>query len=320
MNRISRLPIAEFCGRSAELDVGSSRVAVMGSAFHAMCEGDSAKIAKLLMLLSPEEVDEVHRWKKPTKVTFDDGTELSYDSAEKETEVGFDAQGRHTTGEKAIAIGHIDMSWIRHTVAYVGDIKKQRWTTLDGPDSLQLAGYGFALAAREGCTHFCPGLWYAEEGEWSWGSLVDLESSEAADLWARIVHAAMNVGGEFYTGGHCRSCYSRLRCPAYLVPVESTHALAPLAGHEVTNAQVLALLHAKQRAETTLEAVDAYLKEYARRTPIYDPETKRKYCAVQCSGRESIDVDAILRDCPDARQRGWFKKGRPYPMMRWIKT
>lgn len=319
-NRISRLPVAEFCGRSGELDTGSGRAAAMSSAFHALCEGDDAKAAKLLALLTADECQTIKTWHKPEKVTFDDGTELTYESAEKETTVGFDARGRFSLSESAIAIGHLDMAWRTKNGVYVGDIKKTRWTTLDGPESLQLAGYGFALAAREHVDTFACGLWIAEDGEWHWGKLVDLESSEAADLWARVKHAALNTGGDFRTGGHCRSCWSRMRCPAYLVPVEETHALAPLGGHDVTSTQALELLRAYERGKDTLEVVKGFLDEYARRFGIPSEDGKKKYAAVQCQGREALDKERVIAEVPDARERGWFKRGAPYEQMRWVKT
>lgn len=326
-NRISRLPIAEFCGRSGELDLGSGRAAAMSTAFHAICSVAPDVIRKTAALTEAER-EELKTWHRPTQVPFDDGTVLTYEAAEKESTVGIDSRGRFSLDpEVAVCIGHLDMAWtvekqfnVAARVCYVGDIKKTHWTTLDGPESLQLHGYGFALAAREHATHYACGLWIAEDGVWNWGKLVDLESSEAADVWDRILHAATNQGGEFRTGGHCRSCYSRLRCPAYLVPVESTHALAPLNGGEVTNEQALHLLHQYQRAEDTLKAVGGFLKEYARRTPIYDPATKKRYMAVECAGKESVNKEALLRDEPQAREKGWIKKGAPYDMMRWVKA
>ncbi len=326
-NRISRLPIAEFCGRSGDLDNGSGRAAQMSTAFHAMCEGDAEKIARALSLLTAAEVATIKEWERPVEVVFDDGTKLSYDSAEKESTVGLDARGRFCLDpEKAIVMGHLDMAWIRHVgdasqvSAFVGDIKKTKWTTLDGPESLQLHGYGFALAAREGATHYCPGLWIAEDGEWVWGELVDLESSKAADIWGRILHASQNQGGEYRTGGHCSSCWSRLKCPAYLLPFERFDSLAPLSGGELTNDKVLDLLVTAQRAEATVKVAIDFCKEYARRHGIDDPSTGKSYRAVQCSGRESVDTKKVLADIPDARERGWFKKGAPYDMMRWVKS
>jgi hypothetical protein len=292
-----------------------------------MCEGDPEKIARALSLLTQKEIDEVKGWEKPTEVTFDTGDKLSYESAEKESFVGINARGRFEVDpEKAIVVGTLDMAWVRHTgeqdhlTAYVGDIKKTRWTTLDGPESLQLAAYGFALAARESATHYCPGLWIAEDGEWRWGDLVDLESSRAADIWGRIVHAAQNQGGEYRTGGHCSSCWSRLRCPAYLLPFERHDSLAVLSGAELSNDKVLELLVTAQRAQAAVDVAVDFCKEYARRHGIDDASTGKSFRAVQCQGRESVDTKKVLADIPDARERGWFKKGAPYDQMRWVKT
>jgi hypothetical protein len=326
-NRMSRLPIAEFCGRSGELDVGSGRAAAMSTAFHAMCEGDPAKIAPALARLTQKEVDEIKNWERPVLVHFDDGTELSYDSAEKESRVGIDARGRfELDAEKALVVGTLDMAWTvekergcAQRICYVGDIKKTKWTTLDGPESLQLAGYGFALSAREQATHFCPGLWIAEDGEWVWGDLIDLESSRASDLWARIEHAATNQGGEFRTGGHCSSCWARLRCPAYLLPYERHDSLAVLSGADLTNDKVLELLVATQQAEATIKVAKEFCNEYARRHGIDDPSTGKSYRAVQCQGRESAKVADVLEAFPEARQLGVVRRGAHYEMMRWVK-
>lgn len=326
-NRMSRLPIAEFCGRSGELDVGSGRAAAMSTAFHAICSAAPDVMHKVAALTEAERV-ELGTWHKPELVHFDDGTELTYESAEKESRVGIDARGRFETDpEKALVVGTLDMAWtvekqrgVALRVCYVGDIKKTKWTTLDGPESLQLHGYGFALSAREHATHYCPGLWIAEDGEWRWGDLVDLESSEAADLWERIGHAARNQGGEFRTGSHCSSCYSRLRCPAYLLPFERHDSLAVLSGADISEERVLELLLATQQAEATIKVAKDFCNEYARRHGIHDPKTNKNYRTIECQGRESAKVADVLAAMPDARERGVIKRGAPYDMMRWVKA
>jgi hypothetical protein len=298
----------------------------MSTYFHAHCEGNVDKCAELLLSLTREEHEAIATWIAPTKVTFDDGLELEYSGAIKETQVGFDARGRFCLDpEKAIAIGTLDMAWVvtfpdGRKVVYVGDIKKTQWTTLDGPDSLQLNGYGFALAAREGADAYCCGIWIAEEGRWVWGELVDLMGTTAATLWERVKHAAQNQGGEYRTGGHCRSCWSRMRCPAHLVPLDVTEALAPLGGHEVTEEKVLEFYLLAKRAEDTVKVALDFCHEYARRQGLHDASTGKKLMAVQCAGRESVNKEALLKEYPDARERGVFKKGQPYEQMRWVKA
>lgn len=333
-NRFSRLPVAEFCGRSGELDIGSGRAAAMSTAFHAVCSGAVDATAKCAALTAAEK-EEIKTWHRPESIRFDDGEELSYENAEKELQIGLDSRGRHCLDpSKAIVIGTLDMAWSRadidgvppdqtvsvdalgRVVAYVGDIKKTRWTTLDGPESLQLIGYAFAYAAKVGATHFCCGIWNATEGGWTWGELIDLESPKAVELWARVVHASQNQGGEFRTGGHCRSCWSRMKCPAYLVPVDSAHALAPLAGHEITPDKVLELLRQYERASDTLDVVKEFLTEYGRRHPVPSEDGKKRWMPVECQGREGLAPEHK----EDARKAGWMKRGAPYEQMRWVKA
>lgn len=327
--RMSALPIVRFCSKARELSVGSGRAAAMGTAFHAYCSSDP-KADDLLARLSDEERAEVLSWERPADIVVGD-VMLRYDDAAHEAAVAFTAKGQpceHGSPE-ALTEGHLDMAWEvvvnGKKVAYIGDIKKTRFTTTDGPDSLQTTAYGFAWALKHGCDAFCAGIWMATEAEWHWGDLVYLDSDKAAELWEQIVAAATNKDGQYATGSHCRGCYERLRCPAHLVaPGDISQALSLLQGplSESDEGRVRDLLLQAQAAEDAIKVVKATAQEYATRFGLRDPETGKVYKPVHVKGRESFDGKALKKDAevdpalvPALK---YFKRGASYEQWRWL--
>ncbi len=327
--RMSALPIAQFCSQGAVMGVGAGRAAAMSSACHALFS-NAPEADSLLARLTEEERDTVLEWQKPTDIKLGEVV-LRYDEAAHEVPVAFTAKGQpceHGSPD-ALTEGHLDMAWELvvngKKLAYIGDLKKTQWTTLDGPDSLQLIAYGFAWALKHGCDAFCCGIWMLTEGEWHWGDLVWLDSDRAGELWEQVVAAATNTGGEYATGAHCRGCYNRLRCPAFLVaPGAVSNGLAILQ-RELTHSDgdaVRALLLEAQAAKDAIKVIEDTAREYAVRFGLKDPETGKVYKAIQCGGREGFDTKALKRDAeidpalePALK---YFKKGRPYEQWRWM--
>lgn len=325
-HRMSSLPIAQFCGPGAVLgQVSSGRAAAQSTAFHATCSKAPDHLAKL-RLLTDEEIAEVMQWKRPAQIQLSEGGPLlRYEDAVHELEVGLDKDGGYVAGDdpRCVSLGHLDMAWVHdvngHRIAYIGDIKRSSWTTLDGPDSLQLIAYGFAFAQFMKCDYFVCGIWAAIEGEWTWGDLVDLESERASLLLARVVAAIHNVGTEYNTGAHCSGCYGALKCPAYLMPPEVAEtSLAPFtSGTEITPDNALAVLLLVERVSKTAEAVKERLKLYSGQGGVIkDPATGKRWAPVKMPGREGIDYEAAAAAGIDIPK----KRGAAYSQHRWLKT
>lgn len=328
-NRMSSLPIAQFCGRASDHDTGSGRAAAMSTAWHARCAG-KPEADRLFALLTPEEQEKVKSWKTPSDVEVDTplmAATLRYLEAHREITVCLDKDGCCPTDKAAvwISLGHCDFYWIVERtdgvrIAYVGDLKKSEFTTEDGPYSLQLAAYGFAVAAANSCDMFARGIWAAEEGRWTWeDSFVDLESTEAFQLWERVKAAILNVGGEYQTGPHCRNCYSRLKCPAHLIPPEAaTGSIELLANADLaTPEKVAELVLLCQRAKDTADKGLEFAKAWADRNGPVRLNGKEWRKSIR-DGRESLDREALFKEMPEAAK--FMKQGKPYAEFRWVKS
>lgn len=320
---MSSLPVAQYCGKAAPLSAqyGAGRAAAMSSHFHAVCAGD--KSATLLgAKLTPEELAEVGEWHKPaTVVLYDGAITLDYASAEKELEVMLDDEGNHTHVEaQAITIGHLDFAWQRthegRSVVFVADIKRSKWTVTD-PNSLQVLTYGWAYAKKLGADAFVPGIWAAQEGEWMWGSWVDMTDLDSLDLWQRIRMAALN-NGEANTGPHCRNCWARMHCPEYLFPKgDRLDALAVFSdGAALTPTAVADAYLAAQAMEDIAKRIKENAKEYARRGGEIIAADGKRLVMSERQGRAGFDVKGLRAVNPELADQ-FVTRGEPYVVPMW---
>jgi hypothetical protein len=336
-NRMSSLSVAQFCpaGPKYSEERGNTILSVKGSAFHAVCAGAREK-DRLLAQLPSDDREEVLSWQRPTDVVFKERNEhvcLVYAEADKELAVGLTEYGGYVPhgDPRSVSDGHLDMAWVhefrdRTRVAYIGDIKKNRWTTPDGPDTLQCAGYGFAYAAKMGCSEFCRGLYIAEDGLWQWsGERVVVDSTEGYELLDRVIRAATNTDGPACTGAHCWNCWGRLQCPEWLLPAavgEHTpefRAISKADPGTMTNDSTLKLLQWKKAAEQLIKHADGAIKAYVGRNgPVYDPATGKHYCLTKQQGRESVLV-ARVREAFGKEAEKVIIRGPPRPVARWLK-
>lgn len=318
-NRFSALPISQFCAKSAALNLGSGRAAAISSCFHARCAGDD-KWREMYARLTDEEQDEFDKMLRPSPVQVE-GAELLYDIAAKEAPLGLDEYcGFVPKGSvEAVTEGTCDMYWIHDHVAYVADIKRSEWTTSDGPNSLQVKGYALAVCAKhhDEVDGYVCGIWAAQEGLWSWGEYTPLDSEQCMRDWERVKAAALNIDGDFSTGRHCRGCYARTRCPAYLVPPEHAQdGLAKYLSGEIDRPRVLELLAFVERVEETCKMARGVIKaDVDRNGPIPDGEGKI-YGPVNCRGKAKLDKVALETDYPELIQK-YTSLGQDYAQYRW---
>lgn len=325
---MSLLPIVRFCGKAGALarEYGAGRPAAMSQAFHASQAG-GGEAASLLALLTDSERAEVEKWNPVADVVIGDAV-LVYREAEKELAVGLDEFGAYCEpgSPDCISVGHLDFGWVHQTddfqrIAYVGDIKKTVWTTIDGPESLQLHAYGWAFARKYGCDAYCTGLWCATEGEWLWSKeMVALSSERGQQIWEAIYSAATKSEAEANTGGHCRSCWSRLHCPEHVLPAAlASTELAPLAaGHLPTAEEAPEFLARLQTLGELVDLCKKNLQEAVRRGAIRIEANGKVWGPIQVKGRASVDVAKLREELGDVAR--FMKQGAPFDQFRWINS
>lgn len=267
-NRISSLPIAQFCSGSVLLGAkfGAGRAAAMSSAFHAIAGEQPDAMAKMARLTQAEQ-ETIRDWHAPEDVDLDDGIWLRWGEATREQFIAMDQDGAFTDDPgKSVTTGHPDGYWVidhddvggeAMRIVYVADMKKTDFSTVGGSDSLQLAGYGFTLCDKHEADGYISGEWNITDGEWSWSPMVLVEGEDAEVLLARILAAAQNTDGQFTQGTHCRDCYGRMHCHEHLLPVmDPEAALYPFSqpgGLTADNAPLLLNLY--QRAKDLMDVV-----------------------------------------------------------------
>lgn len=334
-NRISSLPVTKFCGASARISElsGSGRAALMSTWFHAYCaDPGGAATETAWRLLTEDEQEECAQWSKPTDVETAGGVTLTYAEAEKELEVRL----RFQDGPDDIeSVGHLDMAWKPMRidgleVVHVGDIKRQRWTTADGPDSLQLHGYGWAYAKQTGAQAYVTGIWLASEGEWRWSSdPVVLETAYACEIREELIHAMRKRDDFAPDGVHCRSCYGRIKCPEYaLGALRGESWLAELGVDEDGNVpnigglnddtlkrMLLAAKNMQDIGEAVVKQINALVE---RGRFLHDEETGKVYARVPCRGRESVCSAKELREKLGPMAEQYISRGAGFFQKRWI--
>lgn len=326
---MAQLPLRAMCGASGPLSRqhGAGRAAEISMAFHARIAGQP-EAERLMALLTDEEREEVLSMQRPTTLLLPGDVVLDYESSEKEVELALSGFGSPMAFDDPAALvrGRMDFGWVRQVgslqIAFVEDVKRSVWTTPEGPESLQLHGYGFAYAKLNDCDGYATGIWAAQEGEHAWSSEMVMFGSERAErIWERIYHAARNDSTRFTTGPHCRGCYARLHCPEYAQPFLHATAgalalpdlgllAAPDAGQLVVKVQAIIDV-----AERWLENA----KEAVRHGKAEVTQNGKRWALVQeKQPRESFNKERFLREVPNA-QSFYERKGEPRASFRWLK-
>ena len=313
----------------------------MGTAGHLLFAAKGRAIAPIdkakLDRLTDEELDEVRSWHRPTPLEVL-GFSLSYEDAIVEAEVGLDEDSAFSVDPaKAITIGHTDMYWqVRIpdpvdpermlSIVVVADIKKTRWTTLDGPESLQLHAYGYALCQMLNAEAYVTAIWLATEGEWvlteddGTTRLNSMFGMEAVRTWATIKAAALHQSDEYTEGPHCTDCWERLSCPKHMVRYGDTCTVPGTLDEELTEESAAKLILEMKRWEDTAAAAKKYLKEWVRRNgPISDGNGKQ-WGPVKTKGRECSLGPKQLRERMGAAAEMYIYVSPPHDQYRWTKV
>lgn len=328
-NRISLLDISRYCGLAGELgetNPGVGRAAEMSKTFHAMAANDKGSL-KMFARLDDEEQSAVQSWRLPDDVQVGPHL-LRYADGRKEESIGLDESGRYVDpSTKSVFLrGDVDLNWVIEDwegmrVAAVCDYKKSRFTTAAGPDTLQNAAYGFAIADKYGCDAFVTGLWYLEEGQWNWSDhFVDLSSSAAVRLWERIVGAGQNRDKKGSYGAHCTDCWERLRCAVWAEPAFLKETDLHVDPENPDPAAMVRSLLAATAMEDLAKRTKATLKEIKKRHPDLRVESSGKeWRSNWREGSETTSVAAV-RAAFGAEAEKAIKKGSGYSEFRWVKA
>jgi hypothetical protein len=318
-HRPSSLPIAQYCAPAAIIGAahGSGRAAAMSTAWHARCAG-SLNAEELFARLSPKEQDEVKGWPKPKDVILEDGLLLSYTTAVHEFKTGIDGFGdyEHPDSDTCLTGGTLDFAWEKDGVAYVADLKKSKFTCVDGPDSLQLQAYGWGYARFRGCHSYITGLWIAETGEWEWAKkAATLDSPEGELIIKRVVAAASNKDPKYQTGPHCANCYSRTHCPEHLLGAATVGTwLEPLSKGDAPAPDVAKdLIGRIKAAAAILEKAEQQIKAWCREgTLIITDADGKVYGPVMSKGRKTLNREALDAAFGASVIAEYEKQGAPY--------
>lgn len=320
-NRMSSLDLTQYCGLAGTLgnESASSRRAVMGSAWHAVC-ADQPDKDEWLLKLTPQEAEEIAEWHRPTTLKIEGLPDLEYADAVKEETVALNSRGQFCEKDDpdCISVGHLDCRWIvelpsGYKIAVVNDLKSSCYT-VDGPDVLQLAAYSLAIADKFKCDAYVPVIWGGKEGRWLIGKLVDLMDENP---WPRVKHAANNVSPRATTGSHCGKCYGWQRCKAYTLKATDTALLGMEDESRITQANAADLLQQAEAYVRVGELTKKRLKLFAAQTPISDGNGK-VWKGIQKKGRESVIGVAKLRERMGEDAEDYINRGYETTSYQWV--
>jgi hypothetical protein len=294
---MSSLPTTRYCGAAGRLNAehGSGRAAAMSSALHARLGGADNADA-LWARLSEAERAEVDSWKSPEPFELDGRTYEWADATREDlVELGL------PNGQ--MATGHPDAFWFAPDGGViVADLKRSRWTTEDGPESLQLIAYALAVLKPDTPWLIC-GIWSLTEGGWQWGARVDLTGFASASLYETVAAAALSDPEVYSTGPHCQRCYGRRFCGEYLLPVahpESAIAVLREPGQLVSADQVLRLHRLRERLTEVLDVAKSTVEAWVvQNGPLPDENGGKVLRQVMTGPGTSVDMKALEAAHPD---------------------
>jgi hypothetical protein len=327
MRRISSLPTAEFCPKVDRigLDVETTQSA-RSTIFHEYC--DTGVWPKDLNTLPTADREEISKWRVPMPFVYRVGDvthALQYKNAYRETRVALDKDFNFvpisldipqseiaTRHPEAMVVGHLDMAWDieGHDLVIVSDIKSSIYAVKEGCDSLQLHGYGIALAKFLKRGRYLTSIWDASEGKYHVSpNAVEMDGFEVAGIMDRIRIAATERDGNFRVGSHCSHCWKRSHCPAHLVDVPEGEFKAILSG-QATEADVREAIIKKKQIADLQKRVDDGIKAWVRQHGhVRSEDGKRIFRCELRANNVSLDEKAVCASLGVENLDG-FKRSR----------
>lgn len=335
MRRISSLPTAEFCPKVDKIgqDVETTQSS-RSTVFHAYC--DSGKWPADLRTLPEADIEEISKWRVPMPFVYKTGSAthaLQYKEAHREKRVALDWEFRWVdvnpglpqadiakAHPEVMIVGHLDMAWAVGDLVIVCDIKSSIWAVKERCDSLQLHGYGMALAVALDKPRYLTAIWDASDGRYYVrNEAVEVDSFEAEEIRDRIKRASEERDGGFRTGTHCSGCWKRSHCPAHLVDVPEGEFSALLSGQAREKDVREALVKLKQLGDLTNRVGQACKDWVSQHGPVRSEDGKKQYQCELRSGKDSLDKDAVQRALGVENLDKYMKQGKDYPVFDWRK-
>jgi hypothetical protein len=334
MRRISSLPVLEFCAMSDKLGENVASVnAARSTCFHEFCQ--TGRWPEATNNLPESDREEIFKWKKPTPLIYKHENityKLEYKDAIKEMVVALDKDFNFVDIDplvpqkdiaakypSAVVVGHLDMAWYLPALKLVviSDIKSSIFAVKARCKSLQLHGYGIALAKKLGATQYITGIWDASDGRHYVDSEpVQLESWDCEEYKGRITSAAKNTGDEYTTGTHCGGCWKRDVCSAHLVDAGDDDQFKVLLGGGGTDKDIRNALVVSKQLEDRAKKLKDICKSYVeRKGPVRSEDGKKEWTVALRSGKKSLDVDALEADVGSLEK--YMKKGNDFPVYDW---
>lgn len=335
MRRISSLPTAEYCPRVDKIgqDVETTQAA-RSTVFHAYC--DTGKWPPEIRNLPESDIEEISKWRVPMPFVYKVGDvthALQYKNAIREVRVALDWDFNYVRIDpelpqseiaakhpEVMICGHLDMAWDvpGQDLVIISDIKSSIFAVKERTASLQLHGYGMALATFLNRGRYLTSIWDASDGRYYVAAKpVSLDGFEAAEIQDRIKRAAEERDGGFVTGTHCSGCWKRSNCPAHLVDVPEGEFKAILSGQAMERDVREALVKKKQLQdlyERVDEACKAWVKQHG---PVRSEDGKKQY-RCELRRKSSYDYPAIQQALGVDSLDG-YKKSVEHPAFDWRK-
>jgi hypothetical protein len=336
MRRISSLPTAEYCPKVDKIgqDVESTQAA-RSTVFHAYC--DTGKWPEGLHTLPEADREEISKWRVPMPFIYTQGDvthALQYPKAIREARVALDREWNYVEIAEHVAqadieakhpeiaiVGHLDMAWVVGDLVIVCDIKSSIWAVKDRCESLQLHGYGLALAVKLGCARYLTAIWDASEGRYYVASApVELDSFACEAIKERIAVAAAERDGDFRTGTHCSGCWKRSHCPAHIRDVPEGEFQAILTGQAKEVDVREAIVKLKQIGDLSNRVGQAVKDWVSQHGPVRSEDGKKVYKCELRGGKAALDKDKVMRALGASSLDDYMKTGKDFPVFDWRKA
>lgn len=311
MIRPSALQISEHCGLSAKLAEEfpeSSVAAERGSALHKeihdwLMSGEPPRCPSL------EVAALLASWRPPASIE----SEVKVRLVDPETDA-------------LITEGTADALWTEPDgLLSVLDFKSGRIEFVAPPgENLQLAAYGLAAALARDAKEFRVGLCFldADGPTWLWSERYGHETW--GGIWERVARAA-GMPPIAVKGPHCAQCWSRTKCPAYLMPADPVARdldLAPLTSTALVTPDAVLRLHLASKALAEIaDRGDAYVRAFVvAHGPLPDGAGK-ELRLVEVAGRRSVALKAAEKAglLPALEAAGAVSHGAPSQRLSWVK-
>ena len=338
MKRISSLPVLQYCPGSDKVGAGNESIrAKRSTVFHKYCE--TGKWPKEINRLPPEDVEEIRRWKVPTKHKLTRGDfsmEIDYEKSTKELVVAIDKDFNFVDVDPSvppddtfrskypnvIVRGSLDFGF--HFPSFglvvVVDVKSSIYAVKDMDKSLQLHGYGIGYAKKMGATRYLVGIWDASDGKYYFANdIIEVDSFEYEAYKNDIIQISQQTEENLVTGQHCSGCWDRFSCPSHVLSsVDADKPELRLLTGKASESDVLESLQVAVRLKDRVKLIEDAAKAWANiKGPVLDHKTNKVWGPVLKRGKKSLDQERVMNDLGVSSLDSYMSVGNSYNQYQW---